>query len=63
MSHAGVIRDLTGSYVFCIIFINIVTAITLVMWTIEFLIKRMKSRRKLNHIAEPGQDNKNLESR
>uniref|UniRef100_A0A1L8DEV9 Putative monocarboxylate transporter n=1 Tax=Nyssomyia neivai TaxID=330878 RepID=A0A1L8DEV9_9DIPT len=38
----GVIRDLSGSYVWCIIFINIVTATTLIMWTVEMLYQRYK---------------------
>ncbi|XP_059617769.1 uncharacterized protein LOC132262506 [Phlebotomus argentipes] len=33
----GIIRDVSGSYVHCIIFINLVTATTLIMWAIEMI--------------------------
>ncbi|XP_055714006.1 uncharacterized protein LOC129808222 [Phlebotomus papatasi] len=33
----GIIRDISGSYVNCIIFINLTTAATLVMWTAEII--------------------------
>ncbi|XP_016836818.1 uncharacterized protein LOC100115191 isoform X1 [Nasonia vitripennis] len=42
----GVIRDLTGSYVYCIILINGVTSITIIMWLSEFGIKRILRIRK-----------------
>ncbi|KAJ9587656.1 hypothetical protein L9F63_018908 [Diploptera punctata] len=44
----GVIRDISGSYNWCIAFINLMTTVTLTLWTIEALvtayIKRRRSR-------------------
>lgn len=34
----GMVRDLTGSYYFCIVIMNFVTFLTIVLWTIEGLI-------------------------
>jgi len=42
----GLIRDNTGNYTICIILLNCVTLITLVMWTIEMLIRRKSARQK-----------------
>uniref|UniRef100_A0A7G3APR5 Putative monocarboxylate transporter n=1 Tax=Lutzomyia longipalpis TaxID=7200 RepID=A0A7G3APR5_LUTLO len=42
----GIIRDLSGSYAMCIIFINLVTATTLVMWTVEMIYLKYRSGRK-----------------
>ncbi|XP_022901449.2 monocarboxylate transporter 14-like [Onthophagus taurus] len=41
----GVIRDLTGSYRKCIFVINTVTFTTIVMWTIEMVYIKYKSRK------------------
>ncbi|KYQ56362.1 Monocarboxylate transporter 9 [Trachymyrmex zeteki] len=43
----GVIRDNTGNYTICIILLNCVTAITLLIWTVEILIRRKCDRKKL----------------
>lgn len=39
----GVIRDRTGSYSSCIIFINCLTFITVTMWTADILWTKMKA--------------------
>lgn len=38
----GLIRDRTGSFLACIIFINFVTFITLGMWSIEYIFNAIK---------------------
>ncbi|XP_044254557.1 monocarboxylate transporter 12-like [Tribolium madens] len=38
----GIVRDLTGSYFFCIVIMNFVTFLTIVLWTIEGLIFKYK---------------------
>ncbi|CAB0030576.1 unnamed protein product [Trichogramma brassicae] len=42
----GLIRDITGSYLSCVILINFVTAIAVVMWLSEFAIIRCKNQNK-----------------
>jgi len=42
----GYIRDVSGSYDWCIGFINLLTFITLVMWTLEIIITRCRHRNK-----------------
>ncbi|KAJ6640366.1 hypothetical protein Bhyg_13116 [Pseudolycoriella hygida] len=36
-SIIGVMRDMSGTYTSCIIFINVVTLLTLLMWTVEMI--------------------------
>lgn len=46
--YLGIIRDLTGSYTKCIYIINLVTFITVMMWTIEVIcLKIYKSKCQL----------------
>ncbi|XP_063989091.1 uncharacterized protein LOC135168637 isoform X2 [Diachasmimorpha longicaudata] len=43
----GIIRELRGSYDLCIVLINSMTALTIIMWSLEALVIRMfKGRRK-----------------
>ncbi|XP_017773406.1 PREDICTED: monocarboxylate transporter 7-like [Nicrophorus vespilloides] len=43
----GLIRDITGSYKRCIYVINIVTCMTLIMWTTELLYMRYKPKKNV----------------
>ncbi|PNF41717.1 hypothetical protein B7P43_G03458 [Cryptotermes secundus] len=40
----GLIRDVSGSYDLCIGFINLLTLMTLIMWTVEIIITRYRHR-------------------
>lgn len=51
-SILGVMRDISGSYAPCIVFINVVTAITLIMWCVEMLYTHIK-------IKKSGKSNQN----
>lgn len=48
----GVIRDNTGNYSICIILMNIVTAVTIFIWTIEMLLVRRKFARRKSRLPE-----------
>lgn len=47
---SGIFRDIFGSYAICIIFINLVTFTTLVLWTIELVHMRRKNARQADEI-------------
>lgn len=47
-SILGVMRDISGSYASCIVFINVVTAITLIMWSVEMLYTHIKTIKSKN---------------
>lgn len=40
----GLLRDVSGSYNLCIVFINMLTLLTLIMWTVEIVIIRYRPR-------------------
>lgn len=46
----GVIRDVTGSYSKCIIFINIITLLALIMWTIEIVYKQFNKVKTIKKV-------------
>lgn len=47
--NLGIFRDFFGSYAICIIFINLVTFTTLVMWTVEMIyMKRLNAKNAKN---------------
>lgn len=48
----GLIRDSTGNYTIYIILLNIMTAVTIFLWTIELLIVRRKSARRKSTLSE-----------
>ncbi|XP_022901451.1 monocarboxylate transporter 7-like isoform X2 [Onthophagus taurus] len=41
----GVIKDVTGTYVKCIYLINLITFMAVLIWSIEFIIKKYKSKK------------------
>ncbi|XP_066583477.1 uncharacterized protein [Prorops nasuta] len=41
----GFIRDISGSYIPCIFVINCVTAVTVIIWTVEMIVLRRKARK------------------
>lgn len=43
-SIIGVIRDITGTYASCIVFINVVTVLTIIMWSVEMIYVHFKSK-------------------
>lgn len=43
----GLVRDITGSYTQCIIFINFITLITVFMYTVEMFYSTIKRRREV----------------
>ncbi|GJQ72073.1 hypothetical protein Trydic_g3170 [Trypoxylus dichotomus] len=47
-SFLGFIRDVLGSFKYCIIVINIMTFVTIVMWTAEFAYRKLKLRKELD---------------
>lgn len=44
-SIIGVMRDISGTYASCIVFINVVTVLTLIMWSAEMIYTHMKSKK------------------
>lgn len=44
-SVIGVMRDITGTYASCIIFINVVTVLTLTLWSVEMIYIYFKRQR------------------
>lgn len=49
---SGLFHDLFGSYAICIIFINVMTFITLVLWTSEMIYMKRKNAQKSKEIEE-----------
>lgn len=44
----GVIKDVTGKYSKCIYALNIVTMVTIIMWTTEIIYKAVRKKKKKN---------------
>ncbi|XP_046599068.1 uncharacterized protein LOC107222432 [Neodiprion lecontei] len=44
----GLLRDKTGNYDLCLLFINGITSITVMMWTLEIIVRKIMSRRSKN---------------
>ncbi|XP_046748817.1 uncharacterized protein LOC124412739 [Diprion similis] len=44
----GLLRDKTGNYDLCLLFINGITFITVMMWTLEIIIRKIIARRSKN---------------
>lgn len=44
--HTGFLRDMSGDYVLCIYFMNVITAVCLVMWTCELVYVRIRDERR-----------------
>lgn len=44
-SIIGVMRDVSGTYASCIVFINAVTVLTLVMWLVEMIYVHISSKK------------------
>lgn len=51
-SIIGVMRDISGTYASCIVFINIVTILTIVMWSVEMIYYYVKSKTKNCHTRD-----------
>ena len=54
----GVVRDVTGSYVACIIIMNCVTFVTIVLWTVEMVV--VKHKRHKGEKVQQGEENNPL---
>lgn len=44
-SIIGVMRDISGTYASCIVFINVVTVLTLIMWSVEMIYIQIRSKK------------------
>lgn len=51
-SFVGLIRDFFGSYAMCIIFINLATFTTLVLWTVEMVLMKRKTAREQQEMKD-----------
>lgn len=49
-SIVGMMRDISGSYVSCIVFMNVLTVLTLIMWSVELIYVKIECNKdKLTH--------------
>lgn len=46
--YIGFLRDMSGNFVLCIYFMNVITAVCLAMWTCELVYIRCKHTRKVD---------------